>query len=205
MRILITGGRGETARPIAEALRDHTLTLFDLPDGDIRNPEAVRAAARGMDAVIHLAVNTADPGDSALTFETNVYGTYNVLCAARDNHVGKILLAASAPVHLPPGACCSKDADFPYDLTKLLQEDMARRFAQTFHMNILTLRLGHIVDGRAKTDLHGTPLREVTYCRGGWVCRYDVAQAFRQALEAGFTGYRQIDVIGVHQETFLES
>jgi len=199
MNILITGGRGKTARPIAEALRPgHNLTLFDIGD-DICDYEAISNAARGMDAVIHLAVNTADPGDAALSFRTNVYGTYNVLRAAQENHVRKVLLASSAPVHLPPGNSCSPDGDFTYDLTKHLQEAMSQHFAQTYAMNILALRLGHIVDGKAKTDLHGVPLTSVAYCRGGWVCRYDVARAFRSAIEADFTGFHLIDIIGSHQ------
>jgi nucleoside-diphosphate-sugar epimerase len=152
-----------------------------------------------MDVVIHLAVNVANPGDAALSFRTNVYGTYNVLRAAQSNLVGKVLLASSAPVHLPPGQSCSADGDFAYDLTKHLQEDMALHFARTYAMNIMALRLGHIVDGRARTDLNGVPLADVDYCRGGWVCQYDVARAFLRAAETDFDGYRMIDVIGSHQ------
>ena len=202
MNILVTGGMGETARPILALLRGagHNTAIFDISSGgDICNFEAVHAATRGMDAVIHLAVNAADPRDDALSFRTNVYGAYNVLRAARDNHARKVLLASSAPVHLPPGRACDAGEDFAYDLTKHLQEAMALRFSQTYAMNILTLRLGHIVDGKAQTDLHGAPLSELSYCRGGWVCRYDVARAFLAAIEADFAGYHMVDIIGSHQ------
>jgi len=197
MNILITGGMGVTAQPIVEELRGHAIALFDIAaGGDVRDYGAIEKAMRGMEAVIHLAVNVSNPGNTALSFRTNVYGTYNVLRAAHENQVGKVLLASSAPVHLPPGHSCDPGEDFTYDLTKLLQEETALRFAQTYAMNILVLRLGHIVDGRAMTDLHGTPLSEVTYCRGGWVCRYEVARAFRDAIESDFSGYHMIDVIG---------
>jgi len=202
MNILITGGLGKTAQPIIALLREggHSISIFDIAGGDdIRDYDAVAGAARGMDAVIHLAVNTADPHDGALTFQTNVYGAYNVLRAAQSNRVGKVLLASSAPVHLPPGCSCSSDEDFAYDLTKLLQESMAQHFSATFAMNILVLRLGHIVDGKAQTDLGGGPLAKLSYCRGGWVCRYDVARAFARAIETDFAGYHRIDVIGSHQ------
>ena len=202
MNILITGGRGKTAQPIVALLREagHSISLFDIVNGDdICDFDAVAGAARGMDAVIHLAVNVADPRDAALTFQTNVYGTYNVLRAAQGNRVRKMLLASSAPVHLPPGCSCSSDEDFTYDLTKHLQETIARHFAQTYEMNILVLRLGHIVDGKAQTDLEGGPLAELSYCRGGWVCRYDVARAFAKAIEADFAEYYRIDIIGSHQ------
>ena len=202
MNILVTGGMGMTARPIIEALRraNHTISIFDVADGDdICDFDAIHKATRGMDAVIHLAVNIANPRDEALTFQTNVYGTYNVLRAARENRVKKILLASSAPVHLPPGRACDPGEDFAYDLTKRLQESMAQDFSQTYAMNVLALRLGHIVDGEARTDLEGGSLSELSYCKGGWVCRYDVARAFAKAIEADFAGYQMIDIISSHQ------
>jgi len=202
MNILITGGLGKTARPIVALLREagHEISLFDLAAaGDVRDYEAVSDAVHGMDAVIHLAVNIAEPRDDALSFGTNVHGTYNVLRAAQKNHVRKVLLASSAPVHLPPGASCDPGEDFTYDLTKHLQETMALHFAQTCVMNIMVLRLSHIVDGRAQMDMENGPLSDVSYCRGGWVCQYDVARAFLRAIETDFTGYRLINIIGSHQ------
>ena len=202
MNILITGGMGKTARPIIDELRGagHAIILFDLAEGnDICDFDAINGVMHGMDAVIHLAVNVANPRDDALSFRTNVYGTYNVLRAAQGNHVRKVLLASSAPVHLPPGCSCASDEDFTYDLTKHLQESMAQQFARTYSMHVLVLRLGHIVDGKALTDLEGAPLADLSYCRGGWVCRYDVARAFAKAIEADFAGVLQIDIIGSHQ------
>ena len=202
MNVLVTGGMGQTALPMIELLRGagHTVGIFDIADAnDVCDYEAINRAARGMDAIIHLAVNVADPRDEALSFQTNVYGTYNVLRAAWGNHVRKVLLASSAPVHLPPGCACDPGEDFAYDLTKHLQEAMARHFAQTYAMNVLALRLGHIVDGKTQTDLGGNPLSGLSYCRGGWVCRYDVARAFCMAIEADFAGYHRIDIIGSHQ------
>ena len=202
MNILVTGGMGNTARPIIDELRGagHSVSIFDIADGrDICDFEAVNRAMRGIDAVVHLAVNVADPREEALSFQTNVYGTYNVLRAARGHHARKVLLASSAPVHLPPGCACDPGEDFTYDLTKRLQEAMAQDFSRTYAMHILVLRLGHIVDGKAQTDLHGAPLSGLSYCRGGWVCKYDVARAFAKAIEADFAGVHKIDIIGSHQ------
>jgi len=202
MNIVVTGGLGKTARPIAALLRGagHEIAVFDIAaGGDVRDCEAVSDAMRGMDAVIHLAVNITAPRDAALSFETNVCGTYNVLRAAQRHNVQKVLLASSAPVHLPPGAACDPGEDFTYDLTKHLQEAMAQHFAQTYGMNILALRLGHIVNGKTQTDLHGVPLSDVAYCRGGWVCQYDVARAFHRAIETDFTGYHLVNIVGSHQ------
>ena len=202
MNILITGGLGKTAQPIAERLcaAGHVVFPFDIVEGhDVCDFTAIDKATRGMGAVIHLAVNTVNPGDYALSFRTNVYGTYNVLRAAQGNRVRKVLLASSAPVHLPPGCACDPGEDFAYDLTKHLQEDMAWHFSRAYAMNILVLRLGHIVNGRTKLDLENGPLAKLSYCRGGWVCRYDVAEAFYGAIETDFTGFHMIDIIGSHQ------
>ena len=201
MNILVTGSAGKTAQPIIELLREkgHSITLFDIADGgDVRDIHAVNCAMQGMDAVIHLAVNTSDTNDDRLSFETNVYGTYNLLRCAQKNHVKKTMIACSAPVHTA-GVLCNPGEDFAYDLTKCLQEEMALRFSQSFGMSIMALRLGHIVDGKRQTDLHGNPLSELTYCRGGWVCRHDVARAFAQAIDTDFTGYCLSNVIGSYQ------
>jgi len=90
---------------------------------------------------------------------------------------------------------CSCEEDFTYDLTKNIQELEALNFSKTFSMNIMVLRLGHIVNGRAKYDLDNIPLKYVSYCRGGWVCQYDVARAFLQAVETDFTGFNLYHVI----------
>jgi hypothetical protein len=120
-------------------------------------------------------------------------------------------MASSAPVHVLDELehlrhdkkdidyCCSRGQDFTYDLTKHLQEVEAKDFAQTFSMDIIVLRLGHIVDGIMKTDLHGNNLENVNYCRGGWVCKHDVAKAFEKALISKLHGYNLFYVIGAYQ------
>ena len=202
MNILVTGGLGKTAQPILDLLREagHNVASFDIcAGGDVRDCGAVNRAMRGMDAVIHLAVNTADTYNDRLTFETNVFGTYNVLHCAHSHNVQKTLIASSAPVHTA-GGLCSPGEDFAYDLTKCLQEQIARQFSRTYAMDVMVLRLGHIVDGKRKINLDdGLPLSELSYCRGGWVCKYDVARAFAKAIEADFSGYYLLHVIGSYQ------
>ena len=227
VKILIFGGLGKTAETIIELLdkRKHSITAFDISNnnqyshnkdikvihGDICNREAVKNALSGIDIVLHLAVNISAPHDNELSFRTNVFGTYNILNCALLNKVSKILIASSAPVHNTNNLVkltgtdtdvdyiCSSGEDFPYDLTKYLQETTAKHFTRTFSMNCLVLRLGHIVDGKRQTTLSGVPLSELTYCKGGWVCRYDVARAFAEAVETDFTGYHVINIIGSYQ------
>ena len=63
-------------------------------------------------------------------------------------------------------------------------------------MRAIALRSGHIVDGRARVDPHGTPLSELEYCRGGWICRYDLARVVVAALACDADGYDAFHVIG---------
>lgn len=220
MKILITGGLGWTAQAIITELSTHDLILFDLPDtegdpqgaavmyGSVADDDAVRAVMPGVDAVVHLAVLTGSDHyrQPEPAFRANVLGTYNVLEAARQSSVKKIVLMSEAAVHVPgpPDHIVAADAplqtssgdDHLYDLTKRLQETIAHDYAQTYGLPVVVLRPGHIVDGRAGVDPRGRPLAEVTYLRGGWVCRYDVAQAVAQALTYDADPYAVFHIIG---------
>jgi len=227
MNIVIFGGLGETAAPIIDLLvsENYNVTVFDISSnnpysgiknikfvyGDICNYEDVQKALFGVGIVIHLAVNISDIHNNKLTFQTNVFGTYNILQNALISKIPKILIASSASVHnknklvtlnnVDPATdyLCSAGEDFTYDLTKHIQEIIAKDFSQTYEMNCLVLRLGHIVDGKKQTTLSGDPLSQLTYCKGGWVCRFDVARAFLKAIETDFTGYHMVNIIGSYQ------
>ena len=116
MRALVTGGAGFIgsrlcARLVADGhevrafddLSDGSLdNLADAPevefvDGDLRSPDAVRAAAEGAQAIFHQGAKRSVPRsilEPGLTTEVNVGGTLNVLLAARE--VGALVVAASS-------------------------------------------------------------------------------------------------------------
>jgi nucleoside-diphosphate-sugar epimerase len=83
-------------------------------------------------------------------FSMNVQGTYNVFDAARREDASKVVVLGSAPVHLMPLDGSKVDArsalhatagsDHLYDLTKRLQEEIARDFCETYSMNISPVR-----------------------------------------------------------------
>lgn len=220
MKILITGGLGWTAQAIITELSAHDLILFDLPGtegdaqgaavvyGSVADDDAVRAVMSGVDTVVHLAVLTGSDHyqQPESAFRTNVLGTYNVLEAARRSGVQRVALMSEAAVHVPGPTNQIVAADTPlqtssgddhlYDLTKRLQETIAHDYAQTYGLPVVVLRPGHIVDGRAGVDPRGRPLAEVTYLRGGWVCRYDVARAVAQAVIYDADPYAVFHIIG---------
>ena len=224
MNIFVTGALGWTARAILQELhsRGHSLIGLDLPGidvshdvsrlfarlerGDVADQNMVKRAMQGCEAVVHLAVAVGeeDYKNSVIPIQTNVHGTYNVFEQARLNRVHTVVLMSSAPVHLPTSNPVRATEDLPtspegdhlYDLTKRLQEQIGKDYAATFGMNVITLRAGHIVDGLRQLTPGGKPLNEVSYCRGGWVCRYDLAQAVANAIDYDNTGYDAFHVIG---------
>lgn len=226
MRVLITGAAGWTAAAILDTVRatGHEVAAFDLPEaircpglaavahsvvaGDVASLADVAAAMQGADAVIHLAIAAgADAYETPdIPFAVNVKGTYNVFEAARRHAIGKIVLMSEAAVHVPFGSGeplravsdwrSSAGEDHLYDLTKRLQEEIARDFCETHGMNAVVLRAGHIVDGRTRLDPHGRRLTSLAYARGGWVCRYDLARACALALDFAHPGYAAFHVVG---------
>jgi nucleoside-diphosphate-sugar epimerase len=224
MRIVVTGAFGWTAASIVETLNHagHEVTAFDLPSvvcpdgvkqtshnvlfGDVADYKSVNDAVRLMDIIVHLAVAVGNDAylRPDVPFRTNVKGTYNIFEAARMNQVQKVILMSSAPVHLPfveklsveSDWRSSHDVDHLYDLTKHLQEVIAQDFCETYLMNAVVLRAGHIVDGRKNRDAGGRSLEDVKYARGGWVCRYDLAAACLKAVEIAKPGFNKYYVIG---------
>lgn len=224
MRVLITGAFGWTATAIIETLNrvGHEIIAFDLPSvlcpqnikqisnhvvpGDIADYQSVNEAARSADVIVHLAVAVGkkDYSSPDVPFATNVKGTYNVFEAARANRIGKVVMMSSAAIHLPfsektndaAAWRSSNDADHLYDLTKRLQEAVAQDFCETYPMTAIVLRSGHIVDGIINIDPNGKSLAALDYARGGWVCRYDLANACLKAIEYTGTDYRVFHIIG---------
>jgi nucleoside-diphosphate-sugar epimerase len=181
--------------------------------GSVTDRGAMQQAIRGVDAIIHLATATGEDDYETpdIPFATNVQGTYNVFEAARQQGVSKIILMSEAAVHVPDSdeesqrlldflqALADDPREHLYDLTKRLQETIAHDYGTTYEMDVVTLRAGYIVDGRAGVDAHGRPLEELDYLRGGWVCRYDLADAVLRALELNLPGYHAYHVIGSHE------
>ena len=223
MKILVTGGLGWTAKAVVEELltNGHEVTVFDLPKasiqsfsgpinvvcGDISNCNDVKEVTKDIDVVIHLAVaiGSGDYNNSSKPFSVNVQGTYNILEEARQSGVKQIVVLGSAPVHIAynfknkfsaKDRASSNGEDHLYDLTKRLQEEIAQDFSQTYNIPTLVLRVGHIVDSKKNIDPENRPLSDLEYCRGFWVCRYDVAAACLHGVKKRLTGFNCYHVIG---------
>jgi len=147
MNLLVTGGSGFIGtRLIRELLKvGHQVAIFDLAAsatypalcqrGDVRDRQALTAAAAGCDAIIHLAAEHRDDAFStALCEEVNVGGAENVVVAARAVACRRIVFTSSVAVYPldAPGAT-EEDQPRPYNRygeSKLAAERVFQEWAR---------------------------------------------------------------------------
>lgn len=121
---------------------------FEIFSGDIRDPAGVRAAMRGCDAVLHLAALIAIPYSyhSPDTYvETNIRGTLNILQAARDLGVHKIIHTSTSEVYgtamfVPITENHPLQGQSPYSATKIGADQLAISFYTSFDLPVTVIR-----------------------------------------------------------------
>jgi UDP-glucose 4-epimerase len=123
----------------------------ELMVGDIRNEEDCRKAVRDMEVVVHLAAQTGvipSIENPAFDCDQNVKGILNMLLAARDNNVGKFIMASSAaplgeqepPLHekMVPVPLA------PYGASKLAGEAYCSAFHASYGLDTVVLRFSNV-------------------------------------------------------------
>jgi len=116
--------------------------------GDIRDPYGVREAMSGVDVVFHLAALIAIPfsyhsPDSYI--DTNVKGTLNVIQAARDNQVSRVLVTSTSEVYgtaqfVPITELHPKQPQSPYSASKIGADAIADSFYRSFDLPLTIVR-----------------------------------------------------------------
>ena len=121
---------------------------FDVVAGDIRDPHGVRMAMKGCDAVLHLAALIAIPYsyESPDTYvDTNVKGTLNIVQAARDLGVSKVIHTSTSEVYgtarfVPITEDHPLQGQSPYSATKIGADQIAMSFFTSFGTPVVILR-----------------------------------------------------------------
>lgn len=134
------GWLDHTPRPIREGL--------DVFAGDIRDPHGVREAMKGCDAVLHLAALIAIPYSyhSPDTYvDTNVKGTLNVLQAARELGVRRVIHTSTSEVYgtarfVPITEEHPLRGQSPYSATKIAADQLAYSFHASFGLPVVIAR-----------------------------------------------------------------
>src|SRR5947209_14517786 len=176
MRYLVTGGAGFIGSNTVEELvrRGHgVVVLDDLSGGkednlaEVRNKitfikgsvtdlEIVRRAIQEADYVLHLAARTSVPRsvkDPVETNRINIDGTVNVLVAARDAKVKRVVYAASSSAYgetptLPKQEDMTPSPISPYAVAKLASEYYMVSFYRCYGMETVSLRYFNVFGPR---------------------------------------------------------
>jgi nucleoside-diphosphate-sugar epimerase len=175
-RVLVTGGGGFIGSSLVERLvaEGHDVRVLDnfatgrrenlepfvdeieLVEGDIQSYERVHNATRGCELVFHQAALPSVPRsiqDPLTSNAVNITGTLNVLLAARDEGVRRVVFASSSSLY-GPNPDLPKREDMatlpiaPYPVSKLAAENYCRAFYEVYGLETVALRYFNVFGPR---------------------------------------------------------
>lgn len=170
-KVLVTGAAGFIGSHLAEKLvergadvrafvrynsqnlrgwldRSKAAQAIDFRAGDIRDADFVRDAMKDVEVVFHLAALIGIPYSyvSPLAYiRTNIEGTYNVLQAARDLGVGRVVITSTSEVYgtaqtVPISESHPLQPQSPYSASKISADMMAMSFHLSFNLPVIIAR-----------------------------------------------------------------
>lgn len=179
IQYLVTGGAGFIGSHIAETLlkQGESVRVFDnlatgrssnlealqglaghfeFVQGDLRDSNAVRAAVEGVEVVFHQGALASVPrsiAEPVISLETNIIGTQNVLLAARDAGVRRVVYASSSSVYgdtpvLPKHEEMPTAPMSPYAVQKLTGELLCGVFTRIYGLETVALRYFNVFGPR---------------------------------------------------------
>ena len=179
-KILVTGGAGFIGSNIVEYLLDNNCSYVRVVDnlstgnmknikflmdkcknmefieGDIRDIEICREVTRNIDVICHQAAIGSVPrsvNDPLFSHQNNVDGAFNILLAAKENKVKRVVYASSSSVYgdnqdLPKVENFIGKQLSPYAITKYVNELYARIFTDCYEMECIGLRYFNVFGPR---------------------------------------------------------
>lgn len=179
-KFLVTGGAGFIGSHIVEALarRGDQVTVLDdfssgrrenlaacldritLIEGDVRDMATVTRAVRGVHFILHQAALRSVPKSlnyPADYHAVNVTGTLNLLLAARDAKVRRVVFASSSSIYgenqqLPQREDQAVIPVSPYAVTKLMGEQYCQLFARAYGLDTVSLRYFNVFGPRQSLE-----------------------------------------------------
>lgn len=175
-----------------DVLPKYELDQIEIFSGDVRDPNGVREALKGVDGVFHLAALIAIPfsyhsPDSYV--DTNVKGTLNVLQAARELGTERIMITSTSEVYgtaqyVPIDEKHPFQGQSPYSATKIGADRLAESFYRSFQLPVSIVRpfntygprqsaravipaiISQLLSGREEIKLGSlTPTRDFNYVK----------------------------------------
>ena len=175
-KYLVTGGAGFIGSNLVDELlrRGHAVRVLDnfatgreenlhhvrerieLVRGDVRDAEVVDRAVRGVDFVLHQAALASVPrsiADPSSNNQVNAQGTLNVLVAAHQHGIKRVVYASSSSVYgdseqLPKVETMTPNPKSPYAVAKLAAEHYCRVFGELHGMTTVSLRYFNVFGPR---------------------------------------------------------
>lgn len=240
MKVLVTGADGFIGSHLVEALvrsgrevrafvhynsfgswgwldrcSPDVLKNIEVFSGDIRDPYGVKDAVSGCDAVMHLAALIAIPYSyySPNSYvDTNVTGTLNVLQAAREAGISRVIHTSTSEVYgtarfVPITEEHPLSGQSPYAATKIAADQLAFSFYSSFSLPVIIVRpfntygprqsaraviptiITQIARGERKIKLGSTaPTRDFSYVTdtvSGFLAALDSDSAFGEVINLG--------------------
>lgn len=170
MKYLVTGGAGFIGSNIVKELLNQEQTVvvldnfstgkrekilpfaknpnFTMIEGDLRSFHIVRAAVKGVDYILHQGALPSVPrsiNDPITTNDVNILGMLNILEAAKEFEVKRVVVASSSSIYgnsetLPKVENMPVNPLSPYALTKYAQERYCQIFSQIYGLETVSLR-----------------------------------------------------------------
>lgn len=183
--------------------------------GDVRDPHGVRAAVKGCDVILHLASLIAIPysyHSPDVYIDTNVKGTLNILQAAKDLGVQKVIHTSTSEVYgtakfVPITEEHPLLGQSPYSASKIGADQLAYAFFASYHLPVMTIRpfntygprqsaraviptiITQIASGKRQIQLGATsPTRDFNYVKdtvAGFIAALKNGQAWGETINIG--------------------
>ncbi|PRC91483.1 NAD-dependent 4,6-dehydratase LegB [Solimicrobium silvestre] len=188
---------------------------FEVFAGDIRDPHGVRTAMQGCDSVLHLAALIAIPysyHSPATYIDTNITGTLNVVQAARDLGISKVIHTSTSEVYgtaqfVPITEQHPLEGQSPYSASKIGADQLAMSFYRSFGTPVSIVRpfntygprqsaraviptiIIQIANGQRKIKLGAVhPTRDFNYVSdtvNGFIAALNSAQSIGEVINLG--------------------
>ena len=124
------------------------LDNLEIIQGDIRDQNHVKQEMKNVDLVFHLAALIGIPYSYKAVqsyIDTNIYGTFNILNAAKENNIKKVIITSSSEVYgtaqkIPIDESHPLSAQWPYAATKIAADQLALSYYKSYGLPITIIR-----------------------------------------------------------------